>query len=75
VRKAVAAALTRIEARDPAFARLLRNTIRTGARCRYDPDPARPVSWILRTLSHFVLITARSTLAPAPALGPGADPI
>lgn len=54
VRKAVAAALTRIEARDPAFARLLRNTIRTGARCRYDPDPARPVSWILWTLSRPV---------------------
>ncbi|HXT89043.1 MAG TPA: hypothetical protein VN714_07270 [Trebonia sp.] len=50
VRKAIAAALTRIEARDPAFARLLRDTVRTGAHCRYDPDPARPVSWVLRAL-------------------------
>jgi len=49
VRKAIAAALTRIEAGDPAFARLLRDTVRTGAHCRYDPDPARPVSWVLRT--------------------------
>jgi hypothetical protein len=48
VRKAIAAALTRIEACDPAFARLLRDTVRTGAHCRYDPDPARPVSWVLQ---------------------------
>jgi hypothetical protein len=48
VRKAIAAALARIEDRDPALARLLRDTVRTGARCRYDPDPARPVTWILK---------------------------
>ncbi len=47
VRKAIAAALTRIEQHDPVLARLLRDTIRTGATCRYDPDPARPVSWLL----------------------------
>jgi hypothetical protein len=47
VRKAIAAALDRIEAVDPAVARLLRNTVRTGATCRYDPDPGRPVRWVL----------------------------
>jgi hypothetical protein len=39
--------LHRIEAADPALARLLHGTVRTGAICRYDPDPARPVSWLL----------------------------
>jgi len=47
VRKAIAAALTRIEERDPSLGRLLRDTVRTGAHCRYDPDPGRPVRWIL----------------------------
>ena len=47
VRKAIAAALHRIEAADPALARLLHGTVRTGAICRYDPDPGRPVSWLL----------------------------
>jgi len=69
VRKAIAAALTRVEARDPAFARLLRDTIRTGARCRYDPDPARPVSWILRTLSS--LLADNSKKRPEAAMHPG----
>jgi hypothetical protein len=49
VRKAIAAALARIEDGDPGLARLLRDTVRTGTRCCYDPDPARPVSWILET--------------------------
>ena len=47
VRKAIAAALQRIEADDPGVARLLRDTVRTGATCRYDPDPERPVTWVL----------------------------
>jgi|SRR5690242_15464893 len=47
VRKAIAAALQRIEADDPGVARLLRDTVRTGASCRYDPDPERPVTWVL----------------------------
>lgn len=47
VRKAIATALARIEHHDPALARLLRDTVRTGASCRYDPDPARPVTWLL----------------------------
>jgi hypothetical protein len=47
VRKAIATALHRIEAADPALARLLHATVRTGAVCRYDPDPGRPVRWQL----------------------------
>ncbi|MDT7551132.1 MAG: hypothetical protein QOE84_3526, partial [Actinomycetota bacterium] len=47
VRKAIAAALERIDADDPATARLLRATVRTGSVCRYDPDPDRPVTWQL----------------------------
>jgi hypothetical protein len=47
VRKAVAAAIDRIEQMDPALGRLLRDTVRTGTVCRYDPDPARSVCWLL----------------------------
>lgn len=47
VRKAVAAALDHIDAADPSLGRLLRDTVRTGASCRYDPDPSRPITWIL----------------------------
>jgi hypothetical protein len=47
VRKAIAAALQRIETQDPGVARLLRDTVRTGATCRYEPDPDRPVTWVL----------------------------
>jgi hypothetical protein len=45
VRKAIAAALDRIETADPATARLLRRSVHTGRRCRYDPDPDAPVEW------------------------------
>jgi hypothetical protein len=31
----------------PDVARLLRDTVSTGAHCRYDPDPDHPVSWLL----------------------------
>jgi hypothetical protein len=47
VRKAIATALDRIAAVDPATARLLRDTVRTGGTCRYEPDPGRPVRWVL----------------------------
>ncbi|MFZ0118588.1 MAG: hypothetical protein WAN20_08800 [Pseudonocardiaceae bacterium] len=47
VRKAVAAAIDRIDQLDPALGRLLRDTVRTGTVCRYDPDPTRPVRWLL----------------------------
>jgi hypothetical protein len=47
VRKAIVASIDRIEADDPALARLLRRTVRTGGSCRYDPDPDAPVTWLL----------------------------
>ncbi|SDS68088.1 hypothetical protein SAMN05216371_0401 [Streptomyces sp. TLI_053] len=47
VRKAVVSALDRIAARDGPLAGLLRDTVHTGASCRYDPDPTRPVTWLL----------------------------
>ena len=47
VRKAIAAALDRIEAADPPTARLLRRSVHTGAVCRYEPDPDVPATWLL----------------------------
>jgi hypothetical protein len=47
VRKAIAAALTRIGEGEPGLERLLVDTVTTGAVCSYDPDPARPVTWVL----------------------------
>ena len=47
VRKTIAAAIARIDRQDPAVARLLRDTVHTGTWCRFDPDPGRPVTWVL----------------------------
>lgn len=47
VRKAIASAVARVEHADPVLGRLLRDTVTTGALCRYEPDPGRPVRWIL----------------------------
>jgi hypothetical protein len=47
VRKAIAAALDRIDAEDPVTARLLRRTIHTGSACQYEQDPDTPVDWLL----------------------------
>lgn len=47
VRKAIASAIARIAAVDPTVGRMLEQTVRTGAHCRYDPDPDRPVRWVL----------------------------
>lgn len=47
VRKAIAAALDRVDAEDPVTARMLRTTVRTGTTCSYEPDPVSPVSWRL----------------------------
>jgi len=47
VRKAVVAALDRVERRDSSLAGQLRGWVRTGGACRYDPDPDRAVRWIL----------------------------
>ena len=47
VRKAIAAALARIEVEDPATARVLRASVHTGLFCRFDPDPDSPLRWSL----------------------------
>jgi hypothetical protein len=47
VRKAIAAAIGRVGAVDAATGRLLQDTIRTGTVCSYEPDPHRPIHWVL----------------------------
>jgi hypothetical protein len=47
VRKAIRAALARLELHDGEVAHALRTTIRVGATCRYEPDPFRAVEWRL----------------------------
>ena len=47
VRKAIVNAIDRVAAVDPSLGRLLSDTVTTGAICRYDPDPDRPVQWVL----------------------------
>ena len=47
VRKAIVNAVDRVAAADPSLGRLLFDTVTTGAICRYDPDPDRPVRWVL----------------------------
>jgi len=47
VRKAIVIAVDRVGAADPSLGRLLFDTVTTGAICRYDPDPDRPVQWVL----------------------------
>jgi hypothetical protein len=45
VRRAVAAALRRIATVHPPLGRHLNATIKTGAFCRYTPDPRVPLRW------------------------------
>lgn len=47
VRKAIVAAVDRIERQDPALARVLRDSVHTGTSCQYDPDPGRRITWLL----------------------------
>jgi hypothetical protein len=47
VRKAIVNAVDRVAAADPPLGRLLSDTVTTGAICHYDPDPDRPVRWVL----------------------------
>ena len=46
VRKAITTALAQIESHDAGLARLLRDNVRTGTSCVYDPNPAQPVTWM-----------------------------
>jgi len=48
VRKAVAAAIDRVAVADASLGRLLSDTVSTGRACRYEPDPDRPVRWVLQ---------------------------
>ena len=45
VTKAIRNAVKRMEARDPSLGYHLRSAIKTGAICRYEPDPRSPMSW------------------------------
>jgi tetratricopeptide (TPR) repeat protein len=45
VTRAVAAVVKKIAADCPALGRHLRTAVRTGVFCRYEPEPAFPVSW------------------------------
>lgn len=47
VKKAIVSAIKVITDSDPALGRLLHDTVRTGTTCCYEPDPSRPVQWIL----------------------------
>jgi hypothetical protein len=48
VQKSLAAAIKRIAEVDEALGRLLRDTVRTGSACAYEPDPSRPIRWVLQ---------------------------
>jgi predicted ATPase len=52
VSKAIRAVLERIGEHDPALARHLRATVRTGAFCAYIPDPDWPGQWELEPAPH-----------------------
>jgi hypothetical protein len=47
VRKAITGAIGRVSLVDEGLATLLRRSVTTGATCRYEPDPERPVRWLL----------------------------
>jgi len=45
VTRAIKAAVRRIAEQEPDLGHLLRGTVRTGASCRYEPDPGIPLTW------------------------------
>jgi hypothetical protein len=47
VTNAVRTVLARIRRENPALARYLANTVKTGRFCTFDPDPSLPAEWIL----------------------------
>lgn len=77
VRKAIAAALARISAVDPPVGRLLADTVSTGITCRYEPDPGRPVRWLLHDRAgpptQHVGERARAAMSSTGAHGPTLD--
>jgi hypothetical protein len=40
--------IERVAAVDASLGRLVHDAVSTGITCRYDPDPDRPVRWILK---------------------------
>jgi hypothetical protein len=47
VQKRIAAAIYEIAKELPLLAMYLRRSIKTGFKCQYIPDPARPIDWVL----------------------------
>lgn len=47
VTRAIKAAIRRIAEQEPDLGHLLRGTVRTGAACRYEPDPGTPLRWVV----------------------------
>jgi hypothetical protein len=45
VTRAIKAAVRRIAEQEPDLGHLLRGAVRTGASCRYEPDPGIPLTW------------------------------
>jgi hypothetical protein len=45
VTRAIKAAVRRIAEQEPELGHLLRGTVRTGATCRYEPDPGMALTW------------------------------
>ena len=45
VTRAIKAAVRRIAEQEPGLGRVLRDTVRTGTSCRYEPDPGTPLTW------------------------------
>ena len=65
VRKAVASALSRIEAHDEMLGRLLRDTVRTGFSCRYEPESGPAGELATRSGSRLIARTDQPRADPA----------
>ena len=47
VTKAIRYAIRKVERAHPPLGRILAATVKTGTFCRYEPDPQRPIRWVL----------------------------
>jgi hypothetical protein len=47
VTRAIGRVLRKIDAGSPALGAYLAATVRTGVFCCYEPDPRRPIAWML----------------------------
>ena len=57
------------ERNDAEIGRLLRDTIRTGNACRYEPDPGRPITWILDADSASFTLSIENVPSENPKTG------